>query len=138
MMKFFGLRAATVALAIMEVGVTATDWQARPRVIERALCQHYFYRWGRGNSDNGTGFRMFGYGGAGVFEGQAVRHPVTMRATPTMSRNGTWTHINITGSPGIADISTQSFTFFFQVTALGTFDITTDSDDDYIQADAEL
>ncbi len=121
----------------LEIGAAATGWQARPRIVERVLCQHYFYRWGRENADNGTGFRMFGYGGAGIFEGQTVRHPVTMRATPTITRNGTWTQINC-GAPVIADVSTHSFTFYFQVTALGSFDITTDSDDDFIQADAEL
>lgn len=122
----------------LEIGAAATDWQARPQVVERALCQHYFYRWGHENADTGTGFRMFGYGGAGVYEGQTIRHPVLMRATPTMTRSGTWTHVNITGTPSISDITPQSFSFSFQVTSTGSFDIISNSADDYIQADAEL
>jgi hypothetical protein len=121
-----------------EVGSAATAWDARSTVDEYLLCCRYFYRWGYDEADTGTGFRMFGYGGAGVFEGQTVRHPVEMRAKPTMLRSGVWTTTNITGTPSISDITKQSFSFSFQVTSTLSFDIQTNSTDDYIQADAEL
>jgi len=121
----------------LEKGSTATAFAVRPLDEELRLCQRLYYRWGYENADPGTGFRMFGNGGTGVYEGQTIRHPVTMAKVPTMAKVGTWTATNC-GQPALSDVSTQSANVFFQVTSAGSFDCYPDSAGDYIEADAEL
>ena len=121
----------------LEVGSSATAFEAPPIAVDTARCQRFFYRWGYENADSGTGFRMFGNGGASIFEGQTVKHPVLMRAVPTMTRLGTWNTSNC-GTPSPSDASTASFSISTQVTAGGSFDVYPNSADDYIEADARL
>jgi hypothetical protein len=134
--------AANDTLSVAEAGLfvssSVQDWKPRLLGEEQRLCQRFYYRWGYENSDSGTGFRMFGYGGAGVFEGQAIRHPAVMRAIPTSTISGTFGTTNITGTPSIVDQSTHSATFSFQVTALGTFDLFSNGTDDWISFEAEI
>jgi len=121
----------------LEIGAAATS--NIPRLIgqELSLCQRYFYLWGYENSDTGTGFRMFGNGGAGIYEGQTIRHPVPMRSIPVGVKNGTWGVTNC-GQPTLGDPSSLSANVFVQVTANGTFDFYPDSADDNITFTAEL
>lgn len=135
-----GVLAQSATLDIDQVQLEAdscTAFVTRPIGAELALCQRYFYRWGHENADAGTGFRMFGYGKASVFEGQTIRHPVTMRTVPALTKAGTWSVTNC-GQPGVSDPSTQSCSIFVQVTADGSFDFYPSGANDYIQADAEL
>lgn len=134
--------AANDTLSVAEAGLfvsgTIQDWKPRLATDELLLCQRFFYLWGYENADTGTGFRMFGYGGAGVYEGQTIKHPVEMRTIPNAVVNGTWGTTNITGVPALTDLSTKSATFFFQVTALGSYDIFTNGTDDWISLEAEI
>lgn len=134
--------AANDTLSVAEAGLYITDtvqaWKPRLDAAELLLCQHYFYRWGYQNSDTGTGFRMFGNGGAGVYEGQSIMHPVEMRTIPTSVVNGTWGTTNITGSLSVVDLSTKSATLSVQVTAAGSFDIFTNDISDWISFEAEI
>lgn len=128
----------SVAEAGLFVANSVQAWTPRLITDELLLCQRFYYRWGYENSDSGTGFRMFGYGGASVYEGQTFRHPVTMRAIPTSVFNGTWNTTNVTGSPAVTDLSTQSANFYFLVTAAGSFDVYPNSSDDWISFEAEI
>jgi len=134
--------AANDTLSVAEAGLFVTSsvqaWKPRLITDETLLCQRFFYRWGYENSDSGTGFRMFGYGGAGVYEGQSIRHPVEMRAIPTAVVNGTFGTTNVTGAPSVVDLSTQSATISFQVTALGAFDLFSNGTDDWFSFEAEI
>jgi hypothetical protein len=64
----------------LEVGVTATSFDYRPYGTELALCQRYFYA-----PPNLPGFALAWVAGSLAFQGNALSHPTTMRATPTVS-----------------------------------------------------
>lgn len=121
----------------LEIGATATDFIPPDYIYDLNRCKRFFYRWGYENADSGTGPRVFGNGGAGVFEGLTFLHPAEMRTIPTGTKAGTWGVTNC-GQPALADISTKSFGIFTQVTASGSFDFFTNSPDDYVQFDARL
>lgn len=120
----------------LEVGSTATTFETPNYVHDLLRCQRFYWRWGYENADSGTGFRMFGYSTAGTSEGQTIKHPVQMRAVPTMTKVGTWTVSNC-GQPIINDVSTISATTYVVVTASSSFDFYPNTTG-YLEADARL
>ena len=59
----------------LEVGESATDFEHRPYTVELSLCQRYYFVLNGNSYPNNYGSAYLGM----------VKHPVTMRATPTYS-----------------------------------------------------
>jgi hypothetical protein len=88
----------------LEKGSTATSFDYRPYGTELALCQRYFWNytgftngaWANGQCNSTTNARLF------------VKHPVPMRASPTLSYTGTPYVTNaITSAANITAFSTN-------------------------------
>ena len=81
----------------LEVGTVATDFEHRSFNQELALCQRYFQSISRSSSTNSVdGTFAAGTcntnGGAGGILQVMVRFQTTMRAAPTMTQSGTFSH----------------------------------------------
>ena len=81
----------------LEVGTVATDFEHRSFNQELALCQRYFQSISRSSSSNSVdGTFAAGTcntnGGAGGILQVMVRFQTTMRAAPTMTQSGTFSH----------------------------------------------
>jgi hypothetical protein len=96
----------------VEVGATATAWQARNAQEELRLCQRYFYRWS-GAPSAPVGFGSVWSATSALF---AHRHPVTMRAAPSLALTGTAISLAIS-SPG----------FYQNPSALGLYGVTSNT-----------
>ena len=87
----------------LEVGSTATSFDYRPYGTELQLCQRYFWK---------TTTNTYNAVGAGIWSTATqaviyVKHPVSMRATPTFSYSGT-VYIHVTsGSSAVSSIGGQ-------------------------------
>ena len=66
----------------LEEGTVATPFEHRPIGVELSLCQRYYYKLGAGtkwgSQGSGSGFQI-------KFYMEPARHPVQMRASPTLS-----------------------------------------------------
>ena len=116
----------------LEAGSVATPFERLPITTELALCQRYYTRF------NHFYFRI--YQTSGSFGGQTLTMPVVMRASPTLTRVGTWT-VGGCNQPIVEAASgdgTRSFNLAAQWTAnTDGFFVTTDSSM-FITASAEL
>jgi hypothetical protein len=81
----------------LEVGSVATDFEFRSFAVEKGLCERYFQtisRSSNANSVNGTfaaGTCNNNGGNGGILQ-VMVRFQTTMRAVPTMTQSGTFSH----------------------------------------------
>ena len=66
-----------------------------------------------------------------------INHPVQMRATPSITRNGTWTVQNC-AQPNFAFGDRTGGTLYAAVLAAGSWYAHTNGTDDYMEWDAEL
>jgi len=81
----------------LEVGTAATAFERRPYGTELQLCQRYFHYLGGDTAYQSINtVAWFGTGDAVGF----FRHPVEMRATPSIAKTGTWTTLGGGGSAG--------------------------------------
>ena len=71
----------------LEVGETATPFEHRSYGEELALCQRYYYESG-GTATNDWGQK--GYQLANNYVANTLSHPVAMRASPTLTKAGTF------------------------------------------------
>jgi hypothetical protein len=71
-----------IAQVQVEEGTVATPFEHRPIGVELGLCQRYYYKLGAGtkwgSQGSGSGFQI-------KFYMEPARHPVQMRASPTLS-----------------------------------------------------
>jgi hypothetical protein len=118
----------------LEKGSTATSFDYRPYGTELALCQRYYWKITQGAAE------AYGIAGGGV-SGNAVwttfGFPVTMRATPTVTVNGTWAVSNCS-QPTIRGTSTTNFILQTIASATAAVACYANSSDDIIDASAEL
>jgi hypothetical protein len=70
----------------LEIGTSATPFERRMYGNELALCQRYFNRFGGGSSDYSFGI---GFRDAASTISLSAQMPVSLRATPSVSFNGT-------------------------------------------------
>ena len=143
----------TFARVKVEVGATATDWQARPIVDERHLCQRYFYRRDKRVSNTDVIGFLAAYTTTRCW-GSLYRFPVLMRATPTVTLSGL-SHIQgymggsktLTGSIDMSYVTNEMMSWTTVETtsswAVGDiimirFNTTIGMGEGYIDADAEL
>lgn len=75
----------TLSLAQYEKGSTATSFDYRPYGTELALCQRYYWRL---NSTGSTTYVAIGSSGNSTRGSYALKAPVTLRATPSISFSG--------------------------------------------------
>jgi hypothetical protein len=118
----------------LEKGSTATSFDYRPYTTELQLCQRYYWKsLGAGNESIGVA----GYNVASNAVWSQFGFPVTMRATPTVTVNGTW-GVSNTGQPTIRAASATNF--LLQAVATGTAALATypNTSDDFLDANAEL
>ena len=127
----------------LEVGDTATPFEHRSYGEELSLCQRYFYKWiytGLSDQFNFYSPHSPAQVTAGLPNSSAIcpmTFPVTMRATPTVTKYGTWAVSNCS-QPTIPGASATNF--ILQAAATSTAAIATypNTSDDLIDASAEL
>jgi hypothetical protein len=118
----------------LEKGTQATSFDFRSIGQELLLCQRYYWKTlGGGNESIG----IAGYNVAGNALWGQFSLPVTMRATPTVTVNGTWAVSN-TGQPTIRAASATNFLMQAVATASGALAAYPNSSDDFIDASIEL
>ena len=90
-----------------EVGSVATAFEHRPFSDELARCQRYYYQSG---GDGTNSFAYKGYNLANQFEMFTQSHPVAMRATPTLTKVGTFS-VSAINQPTAVEATTLNFVF---------------------------
>ena len=120
----------------LEAGSVATTFERRQYGQELALCQRYYWKIIQGTGTGG-GYGIAGYNITGNAVWQIFGFPVTMRATPTVTKYGTWALSNCS-QPTIPGASATNF--ILQAAATSTAAIATypNTSDDLIDASAEL
>jgi len=88
----------------LEVGETATPFEHRSYGDELARCQRYYYESG-GTSTNDWGQK--GYQTANEYVANTLSHPVAMRASPTLTKAGTFATSNIFEPAAIGSSTTS-------------------------------
>jgi hypothetical protein len=118
--------------AQLEVGSVATPFEHRSYGEELALCQRYYQRYGGASATVLDG----GYGTSAnpTYVGKII--PVTMRAAPTITKNGTWSSGNATVS--FVYISNNYFTLTASHSSTAYWLHHANSTDDYLELNAEL
>ena len=102
----------------LEVGTTATNFDFRSYGTELALCQRYYTTFVTSVSQ---ALWWNGYQSGGQNSALQFFHPVTMRATPTLTNVGTWYINNMTANtPTGSFASPQSSNIYLGVTSTGT------------------
>ena len=117
----------------LEKGSTATSFDYRPYGTELALCQRYYWKSGLVSESIGA----TGYMNSGNAVWAQFCFPVTMRATPTVTVNGTWAVAN-TGQPTIRASSQTNFMLQLIASATGIATAYPNSSDDFLDASIEL
>jgi hypothetical protein len=117
----------------LEKGSTATSFDYRPYGTELALCQRYYQQIG--------GTQAADFGSAGY---NTTGQPVTtwtsfpqMRASPTVTKVGTWTVSNM-AQPTVGASSLNSFVMFANITSTGNGYTQTTGSSTYITLASEL
>jgi hypothetical protein len=112
----------------LEKGSTATSFDYRPYGTELALCQRYYWRsTGASNAPFADGYNV-----GNAYIPYSYNFPVTMRATPTVNRNGTFlllnstqpvaTGVTINGFTAITDVLSTGRAYFVGVSSSTYFD----------------
>lgn len=100
----------------LEKGSTATSFDYRPYGTELQLCQRYFQQI---LYDGGTYPSIGGYITNGGTVDMSFPYQVTMRANPTVTKNGTWNVSGNNGQPSVLGTSTSGFSLRITGTASG-------------------
>ena len=117
----------------LEVGSYATEWRARSRTEEFALCQRYFQRFGE--SLGTVQIRAYQTGGQNIQT--TLIFPVEMRTAPTATKVGTWGVSNC-GQPTFDATSTRSLRASATVTATGDAYFYSQDSTTYFNLDSEF
>jgi hypothetical protein len=118
----------------LEKGSTATSFDYLPYGTEFALCQRYYQLIGDGT------LIASGYLTNTLYLDAMVRFPVVMRASPTVTKNGTWNVSGNNGQPTISLSGTSGCSLRVTATATGQVYATVSggSGTPTLSADAEL
>ena len=92
----------------MELGEQATPFEHRSFGDDLARCQRYYYQAG---GDALNSFAYKGYLEASQFVSATHQHPVTMRASPTLTKVGTF---NVTGIAQPTAVAATTVTYVWQ------------------------
>jgi hypothetical protein len=126
----------TIGNPQIELGASATSFDARPIGTELALCQRYF------QINGGTSGFPFVQGAVNAANDTRASFPfpVSMRATPTTTIAGTWASTNINGvaAPALSALGTQGFVLQTYSTSAGGYYYYPNSADDIMTFSAEL
>jgi len=116
--NWFGTNGATFYITgvQLEKGSVATSFDYRPYGTELALCQRYYHFLGGDTSYQNINTVV--WFGAGDCVG-AFRHPVEMRAAPTIGKTGTWHALGGAGAAGQTISSDQNGPKTVQLGATG-------------------
>jgi hypothetical protein len=129
-----GAYEVNLAQVQLEVGTEATPFEHRSFGDELALCQRYYHYQGKAaNTALIGGYHASAdddYCGYTVF-------PTQMRATPTFTRNGTFTVFNC-GQPNAIFLSKESCTLYANVSGPANWYAHANGTDDFFEWDAEL
>lgn len=122
----------TITGVQLEKGSTATAFDYRPYGTELALCQRYWERIGYGSDIVIGGYQVT----SGTIYA-SFSHAVPKRATPSVTKVGTWSVSNA-GQPTVANPTTWGFRTYISANATGTIYAINDSSGLYFSSDAEL
>lgn len=127
----------TLTAVQLEPGSVASPFEYLTVGQDFEACQRYYYRAGHNGVTNGTGPRITVYGVSGQYASQVFNHPTRMRASPTVTKNGTW-GVASCGQPN-GRLGTP-LTWLMETLCSATLivDCYADSSDDYFEFDAEL
>lgn len=125
-----------VSLAQLEEGSSATPFEYVSPQQNLAECQRYYERWGRSASSS-VNRQISGYGGANINCADPILWKVEKRIDPTVTLNGTWSLTNAS-SLNASNGAKDGFLLTYTTVALDDFTVRTDSNDDYVEGDAEL
>ena len=118
----------------LEVGDTATGFEHRSYGDELARCQRYYWYLGKAANKVLIG----GYQGTASDDYSGfIPYPVEMRASPTFTKNGTWTVSNA-AQPSCTFLDNRGATIYSSIPAAGSWYAHTNGADDYMEWDAEL
>ena len=115
---------------------SATPFVGRLITLELAACQRYFWRTPPGGTETWPVITAYAGGGSQYYY-VTLLHPIPMRTTPTLAKNGTWAVSNCS-QPTAVYASIAGFTLEVISTAGGYMAANPNSSDDYIDVDAEL
>jgi len=93
----------------VEQGSVATPFERRPYGTELALCQRYAVVY-NSNDDNAANRLGFGIAVSTTRAYCSIKHPVTMRAKPSLSKSGNLFFSDTTGGATLTSQSIQSIT----------------------------
>jgi hypothetical protein len=117
----------------LEVG-EATPFEHRSYGDELQRCQRYYSYLGKGTNTVLIG----GYNAASSDDySHLITYPVEMRASPTITKNGTWT-VNNCNQPSTSFTDKKCTTFYVSTTGAGGWYSYAGGTDDYLEFDAEL
>lgn len=119
--------------AMLVIGPAPAPYRPLHPQEELARCQRYYEVHGGASAL----LLVEGYGGAGVISGQWVQFAVPKGGTPTMTKNGTWAVTNC-AQPSTAFPSANGYGIRTTVTALGAFNFSPNSADDFIVAEYNI
>ena len=114
----------------LEPGTVATPFERRSYGQELALCQRYFQTFGEG-------IQVQAYSAGGQYTSAPFNFPTEMRATPTMTKSGTWV-VSRCNQPSADVVGKKSFCIRTVTTSAGEYYFFPDTSDDRIEASAEL
>ena len=119
----------------LEPGPVATPFEQRPYGMELALCQRYYTKLG---GDNANDILIQAYAGsAGISNALTLTLPVSMRASPTAAKNGTWSVSNC-AQPAVVAASINTLVINTPATVAGNMQVGTLNSTTYLTATAEL
>lgn len=120
----------------LEAGSVPTAFDHRPHSQELAMCQRYYQTmWDSVNNS----CNIQGYMSAGSNHVTTWLFPTQMRATPVVTKVGSWSGTNTAGQPVISTPSKYGFVFYATATALGAVQWNNPvAASQYITADAEI
>ena len=119
----------------LELGPVATPFEHRPIGMELALCQRYYTKLG---GDNANDILIQAYAGsAGISNALTLTLPVSMRASPTAAKNGTWSVSNC-AQPAVVAASINTLVINTPATVAGNMQTGTLNATTYLTAVSEL
>ena len=98
-----GSKTVTLAAAQLELGSIATPFEQRPIGTELALCQRYYWRWNALGNQYSYYSMCLMRNASNYTLGTGLKHPVTMRAIPTLSFNSMFAEVPSGGGKALTN-----------------------------------
>jgi len=116
----------------LELGTTATVFERRPVGLEMALCQRYYWR------SLPTSLSFVGQSfTASATSSTWIAFPVFMRASPTLTKYGTWT-VSACNQPTVSSVDATGFLLSTSGTGTGNISFAPTGSTTYVDALIEL